>query len=322
MFNCSIFSMKFYAYIVAFMLFFMLFASNSLADDRFFVGVSPSIVNLGELERSTTNLVKFYVVTVSEEPLLINLEPEEGTIDFFNNHYGNFISNYSEESSASWIKFLSNPVEIRPQNETLKTNYEAIKGWREVNFLLEIPKYAEPGYHLIKVNPNPSATAGPEGRVGTRIVAMISVSILFKVPGDAIRDGVILDTVQGNYRNNDIAIDTYFQNKGTTTITATATQKVYDNDGNFITEILSPREILKPKEVKTLKSFLPSKELSLGDYKVFTSVSYTTGTAYKNSTVPITAAALMARPEAEEFPTWVLIVFIIILAIIIYRWVH
>jgi len=314
--------MKFYAFMLAFMLFFTFFAYNSLADDRFFVGVSPSIVNLGELERGTTNLVKFYIVTVSEDPLLIYLEPEEGTIDFFNNHYGNFIFNYSEESSIKWIKLLSNPVEIRPQNETIKTNYEAIKGWREVNFLLEVPKDAEPGYHLIKVNPNPSATPTGEGRVGTRVIAMISVSILFKVPGDAIRDGIILDTVPGGYRNDDLAIDTYFQNKGTTTITATATQKVYDNDGNFITEIQSAREILKPKEVKTLKSFLPAKDLSLGDYNVFTFVSYTTGTAYKNSTVPITAAALMARPEAEEFPTWIFIVFIILIAIVIYRWVH
>jgi ribosome-binding ATPase YchF (GTP1/OBG family) len=74
--------MKLYAFLLIFLSFFAIFAFNSVAEDRLFVGVSPPIVNLGELERGTTNLVKFYVVTVSEEPLLVYLEPEKGLIEY------------------------------------------------------------------------------------------------------------------------------------------------------------------------------------------------------------------------------------------------
>jgi hypothetical protein len=315
--------MKFYAFLLILVMFLPIFALSSFAEDELFVGVSPQIINLGELERGTTNIVKFYVVTVSEKPLLVYLETEKGLIDFFKNRYASFIFNYSEEDTVEWIKFLSNPVELKSQNETLKTGYESIKGWREVDFLLEVPKDAEPGYHLVKINPNPSATTEISGGVGTRIVAMTSISIIYKVPGEAIRDGIILDTVPGNYRTNELGIDTYFQNTGTTTIIAMATQKIYDNDGNFITEIYSAKEALKPKEVRNLKSFLPLTGLSFGDYKVFTEVSYTTGSSYKNSTIPITQEALVAaKPKPEEFPYWIYIVIIIILAFIIYRWIH
>lgn len=314
--------MKFYVLLIAFMFFSMLFTSNSFAQDKLFVGVSPQTVNLGEVERGTTKLVKFYIVTVSEEPLLVHLEPEKGIIDFFSSRFGGFIFNYSEEDTVNWVKFLSNPVELRAQNETLKTNYETIRGWREVSFLLEIPKDAEPGYHLVKINPNPSETPGAGGRVGARVIAMTAVSIIYKVPGEAIRDGIILDTIPEPY-GNQLSIDTHFQNTGTMTITAMATQRIYDNDGNFITEIKSSIETIKPKEVKTLKSLLPLTSLSLGDYKVLSDVSYTTGSAYKNSTISITPEALAAIPKpSEEFPSWIYIFVIIILAVIIYRWIH
>jgi hypothetical protein len=313
--------MKICLLVIFSIIFFIVFSINSFAISLN-VGVSPGILDLGELERGTTNLVKFYVITVSEEPLLVYLEPEEGRLEFFNNHYNNLIFNYSEENVAKWVKFLSNPVELKPQNETLKTSYEAIKGWREVNFLLEVPKDAEPGYHLIKIKPVPSAPSGIAGRVGARVVTITSINIFFKVPGDAKREGIILDTVPESYTPNELGIDTYFQNTGTTTITAKAIQKIYDKDSNFITEISSAEEFVKPKEVKTLKGFLPVTGISFGDYNVFTTVSYTTDSAYKNSTISITPEILVAKPKAEEFPLWIFIVIIIIFAIIIYRWIH
>lgn len=302
-------------------MFFVVFSIISFAISLN-VGVSPGILDLGELERGTTNLVKFYIITVSEEPLLVYLEPEEGRLEFFDNHYNNLIFNYSEENVAKWVKFLSNPVELKPQNETLKTNYEAIKGWREVNFLLEVPKDAEPGYHLIKIKPVPSVPSGIAGRVGARVVTITSINIFFKIPGDTKREGMILDTVPESYTPNELIIDSYFQNTGTATITAKAIQKIYDKDGNFITEISSAKEIVKPKEVKPLKSFLPITGLNFGDYNVFTTVSYTTDSAYKNSTISITPEILIVKPKAEEFPLWIFIVIIIIFAIIIYRWIR
>jgi hypothetical protein len=313
--------MKFYIFLLSFVLFTSFFVLSSYADDRLFVGVSPSIVDLGELERGTTNVVKFYVVTVSENPLLVYLEPENGRLDFFNDHYNDAIFNYSEESTEGWVKFLNNPVELKSQKETLKTSYESIKGWREVDFLLEIPKNAEPGYHLIKIKPKPLETSVTKDMVGANIIAITSVNVIFKVPGEAKREGIILDSTIGEYRQDNLEIDTHFQNTGTTTITAMVTQKIYDRDKNFVTEISSPKQPVKPKEIKILNNYLPLTGLALGDYQVFTTVSYTTDSVYKNSTISVSSEALSVKPKAEEFPSWIFIIIIIIFAIVIYRWI-
>jgi hypothetical protein len=313
--------MKFYTLLVLSALFLTCFAFISSAEDRLFVGVSPSIIDLGEIERGTTNLVKFYIVTISEDPILVSLEPENGRLDFFDNNYVNSILNFSEEDTASWVKFLSNPVELKPQNETLSTNYESIKGWREVDFLLEVPRNAEAGYHLIKVKPTPIETSVTKEAVGANVIAITSINVIFKIPGDAKREGMILDSTPGKYGQNNLEINTYFQNTGTTTITAKAIQRVYDKDRNFITEISSPKLFVKPSEVKTLNSFLPLTNLSFGDYQVLTTVSYTTDSAYKNSTISISSEALLVRPK-EDSLSWIFIIIIIIIAIMIYRWIH
>jgi len=314
--------MKIYVFFMISLLFFALFTLASYAEDRLFVGVSPSVVDLGELGRGTTNLVKFYIVTISDNPILVRLEAENGRLDFFDNNYVDSIFNFSEEDTASWVKFLSNPVELKPQNETLKTNYESIKGWREVDFLLEVPRNAEPGYHLIKVRPTPLETSVTKEAVGANVIAITSINVIFNVHGDAKREGVILDSTPGKYGQNNLEMNTFFKNIGTTTITAKAIQRVYDKDSNFVTEISSPKLFVKPSEVKTLNSFLPLTSLSAGDYQVLTTVSYTTDSAYKNSTIFISSEAILVKPGAEELSTWVFIIIIIIIAIVIYRWVH
>lgn len=280
------------------------------------------MIDLGEVDRDTTQLVKFYVVTVSDEPLLVYLQPENGRLDFFNVNYNNLIFNYSEEDCVRWVKFLDNPVELKPQNETLKTSYETIKGWREVNFLLEIPQDAEPGYHLVKINPVPSSPSTSQGRIGAQIVAITSINILFKISGNAKREGIILDTVTGDYKPSELELNTYFQNTGTTTITAKAIQTIYDKNGNFITDVSSVKEPVKPKELKIFKSFLPLADLSVGEYEVFTKVVYTTDSANKNSTISITSEALKVKPKEGDFTIWLFIFIVLIIAFIIYRWVH
>ena len=313
--------MKFYVLLIIYTLIFALFVVASYADDRLFVGVSPPVVDLGEVGRGTTNLVKFYIVTISENPILVRLEAENGRLDFFDNNYVNSIFNFSEEDTASWVRFLSNPVELKPQNETLTTAYESIKGWREVNFLIEVPRNAEPGYHLIKVRPTPLETSITKEAVGANVIAITSINVIFKVFGDAKREGVILDSTS-EYGQNNLEMNTFFKNIGTTTITAKAIQRIYDNNSNFVTEIASSKQFVKPNEMKNLNSILPLTGLSAGDYQVLTTVSYTTDSVYKNSTIFISPEAILLKPKAEELSTWLFIIIIIIIAIVIYRWVH
>jgi hypothetical protein len=299
----------------------ILLPETSFAVAEFSVGVSPSIVDLGMLSRGSTNIVKFFLVTPSTEPLLVYLNPERGNIDFFATHNGNLITNFSEEDTSTWVNLLKNPVELTPSNQTLQTVAGQISGWREVNFLVDVPNNAEPGYHIAKVKPAPSVPSEIVAGAGARVVAVTYVTVLFDVPGDSERQGVILDVNSGGFIGNELEIRTYFQNTGTDTISARAYQSIYKNVTG-VSNISSSIEFVKPGETKVLMSYLPMTGISLDSYDVKTTVSYTTGIASRNSTISISnkPAAIAQQPEA--FPLWILIfVFIIILiAVLIYRW--
>jgi len=91
-------SMKLIYFLLFFVVFCIFFTDVSFAKREFTVGVSPAVVNLGEVEAGTTNLVNFFIITPSAETLLVDLQPARGTLDFFNkNLYKDLIFNSSEE---------------------------------------------------------------------------------------------------------------------------------------------------------------------------------------------------------------------------------
>ncbi|MFH8108655.1 MAG: hypothetical protein QXY24_02850 [Candidatus Aenigmatarchaeota archaeon] len=298
----------------------LLVLSSPVFAADFTVGVSPPVINLGEVERGSTKIVKFYLVTPSTDPLLVYLEAENGNLDFFSSdRYRDLIFNYSEESTQAWAEFLSNPIELKPANETLKTRGGEIRGWREVSFLLNVPKNAEPGYHLVKIKPSPSLPSEAIGQAGARVVAITSVAILFNVPGEAKREGIILDVVAGKYVGNRLEINTYFQNTGSVTISARALQEIV-KDGVSIENLTSSTQFLKPGETKIFKTYLPSNKISYGNYTVLTTVSYTTGSTSRNSTLVVEALPIIEKPE-EIFPWWIVaVILILLIAIGIYKW--
>jgi hypothetical protein len=300
-------------YLIFLILLLVLAAVSRAADLS--VGVSPSVVNVGDVERGSGKIVKFYIVTVSNDAMLVTLQPETGSMDFFKGGYADLIHNFSEEDASGWVEFFSNPVELIPdQTGTLK-------GFREVNFLVDVPRNAEPGYHLISIKPLPEV---PEeavgGEAGTVLVAVTSVQILFKAPGEAKREGIILDVNSGGYINGKNNIDTYFQNTGTVTISAYASQQVYDKDGNHIADLRSTKEYVKSGETKKLRSVLVA---GIGEYTIHTTVNYRTGVADKTSDIIIAApTGMAAAPETESNPMLLIILIIIIIivvAVFIYR---
>jgi hypothetical protein len=317
--------MKISYLVVLFVVFSVLTSIISFAAGSFNVGVSPGTLDLGNLEAGSTKLVDFYIITPSEEALLVKLEAEKSNLDFFSRpSYKDFIYNYSEEDATPWVKVINNPVEIRPSNETLRITGGLIRGKEQISFLIDIPKNAEPGYHMLYIKPIPSASSETVGVIGSRVVAITSIGIIFNVSGNAIRKGVILDTETGKYVDDELEIKTYFQNTGTNTISASATQRIYNKDGEVIKELSSITEYVKPKEIKTLRTSLPTTGLSLGDYDVYTIVDYTTGKAEKSSIIKLTTpppTSLAAKVEKNEtFIILIIVVIVVIItAIIIYR---
>lgn len=296
--------------------------SFSWAAVEYNIGVSPPVLSLENVERETTEILKFFIVTPSTETLLVRLDAEQGNIDFFSNqNYKDLVYNYSEEDVLDWVEFLSNPVELGPNDAQLETEFSDIRGWREISFLINIPEDSEPGYHLARIKPVPTVPSESVGGVGARVIAVTAVNALFRVEGNAIREGIVIDVVPRGYSGANYGIDTFFENTGNVTISARAVQRISQGDG-FLQEVMSGREFIRPGEMKMLRTwFAPSA--SGETYDLNTIVDYTTGYAEMNSTIDINEPIPFVPPSIEEieFPWWLVwLIIILILAIIIYKW--
>jgi len=304
---------------------FLLLVHNTLAARQFSVGVSPSLLNLGEVPYGSSKPAKFHIDTVSDETLLVYLESQPSLIDFFDRPaYKDYIYNYSEEDPSGWVQTFSNPVELKPITE-LQTFGGAIKGWREVSFLVNVPKNAEPGYHLIKILPKPALPSNSLGQVGVGITALTPITLIFKTPGEAIRDGKILDITTGRYLRNGVEIYTHFLNTGTVTISAKAKKiEIYDKNGTLITTLTSDTKKVKPGEKTVLTAFIPYGILGSGEYKVSSTVDFITGKVQKNATIKLypKVIAAPAPPAAKPLviPWWILVVIVIIIISVIIYW--
>jgi NADH:ubiquinone oxidoreductase subunit 3 (subunit A) len=299
--------------------FFLLFAllsfftvSNAV---EYSVGISPPLVDLGEVEPGSTQLVKFFIVTRSDEPLLVKLDPQEGNMDFFSRDaYRKFIHNYSEQQVVGWTEFLSNPVELEAADADSR-------GQREINFLLDIPEDAEPGYHVLMVRPTPSTVRGDAGPVGAQIITLVLLNVVFKVAGEAERNIDMVSIEPGEFASvdNKIGIYTVVKNTGTVTSTTMLIQKMFDLDGNLVGESRSNKFKLRPYETRNVRVVFSSIPVE-GDYRIQTIMDFVTNATSVDSTIslyPTFTAFAIAEPS-EGFPLVYIIVIIIILALAFY----
>jgi len=319
--------MKNIKFLVFWIIFFILSTQETFAAREFSVGVSPSLIDLGEVSPGSSKPVSFFIVTVSDETLLVYLESREALIDFFDNpSYREHINSYSQESTSGWVQTFSNPVELKSTGE-LSTLGGTVKGWREINFLLNVPKNADPGYHLVRIFPKPALPTGAVGQVGVQIAAITPVTILFKVPGDAIRKGKILDVTTGRHIGNNLELLIHFINTGTVTISARANDiRVFDDNRSLTASLASETKTIKPGEKQILTALLPLNSVKEGDYLVSSNVNFITGDTQKNSTIriypKIVPAPTEVVPRPFEIPLWGLILIALLIIFIIYRRIH
>jgi hypothetical protein len=306
------------------LIFLIVFPSSVFAAKEFSVGVSPPVIDLGDVSSGSSIPTKFYIVTPSDETLLVRIEPTVPLIDFFKSEYSQYLYNYSEEITTGWVQLFSNPVELSPQSDTSIFG-NSIKGYREINFLINVPKSSEPGYHLIKLLPQPSLPSSGNGQVGVQVATITPITILMRLPGEAIRQGKILDISTGRYFGNNLELKIFFINTGTVSISTFANSiEVTDNQGNSVVKSSSDIKTVKPGETQVLTAMLPTKDVPEGDYKVKVNVDYTTGSAQMSSFIGIHPQVAASIPKVEsipsKFPFWILILIaVVIVSIIVYR---
>ena len=300
-------------------IFFVLFPSAVLSQLN--IGVSPGFIDLDEVERGSTNIVKFFIVSISDDNLIVGMSATKGNEKVFERSgYRDKLLNYSEEDPSDWVDFISNPVLLKP-NESTISGRPTIKGWKEVKFILRIPEDAEPGYHVLTIYFDPRAA--PEYDKPVVIKTVIPLNVIFNVPGPAIREGKILDITRGNYVNNKLELNIFFENTGTTTmLTHGDVVRIYD-DEEEIKALPSTFNLIKPDEVKIFKAYWNTEDLEFKDYRVTANFSYRTGTAAKESIISLYELPPTAYIVKEYvFPWWWILIpiLLIIIGYVIYRW--
>ncbi|MEM5790803.1 MAG: hypothetical protein QXP77_02025 [Candidatus Aenigmatarchaeota archaeon] len=308
---------------VAILIFSFLILFSKVFAQEYIIGVSPPSLEF-KIEKGSSRMGSFFVLTPSNSSILINLESSPGLTDYFSlSGRNSYLQNYSEEDASSWIQPFSNPIELKPkQGEQIGD----IRAWREVGFLINIPKNAEPGYHLVKLTPKPYLPPGYIGPVGVQIATVTPINLILNVEGKAIREGKILD-ITGSYSDGSILIQVHFLNTGTVTISARATKiEVYDKNNTLIATISSGTQKVKPGDKIALSSSFPASKIQDSEIFVHAVVDYLTGSTEKNSTViiqPLITAAVVKPEKPFIIPVWLLIlIFFVAISILAYKWLH
>jgi hypothetical protein len=122
-------------------------------------------------------------------------------------------------------------------------------------------------------------------------------------------------------------VDVFFQNTGSVSMFAKADNiRLYDTGGKLLGSLWSTRTFTEPGEIVKLKGFVTSA-FEPGGYLASANVSYLTGHSAKETDFWIEAQAAPAAPSAPgvpgeaAFPWWILIVVILVVGYVIYRYV-
>lgn len=287
------------------------------------VGVSPQILDLGEIEPGISKIARFYLVTSSKEKFFVYMKSTRDDIrTFTNDKYKDHINNYSEEDTNSWIEFLNNPVELQETVEKKTTKAGVpITGAREIIFILNVPENAEPGYHSGRIDLNPTSFGGSPSMLS--IKAVVPLIYVFRVPGRAIREGKILDVSSGDYGTDGrLNLKIYFQNTGTVTLKTIGSAQIFDNRG-ILDSLSTNLDFVEPGKTVVFSGFWFPGNLKIGKYNATAELDYTTGLATKKSFIEVYERPVMpvAKVVEEEFifPWWTMIlIFIVIIIIAIY----
>lgn len=291
-------------------------------------GVSPIVLDLGNLSKGTSTVGSFFIVTSSNDEILVKLDSQRSNIAYFKKPgYASIADKVSEEDSSGWAFFPSNPYVLRPSNESLKTAGGSISDWKKVSFVLNVPKNAEPCNHALHIRPNPYVVE--EYGNAVNIVALTAITVMFNVDGKCEVNGRILDILQDEgTADGTVKIDVYFQNTGTATVSARAISiSAYYENGTKIGSQESGYAYVKPGETTILSAkFGPESFAMEGMYKVNATVNYGVNSTSKEATILIKhpSAAAVQEPFAKidsaksNYIVWLIILIIIIIAYKIY----
>ncbi len=318
---------QFYKTIYIFMIYIFIsfILTAPVSAKEFQVGVSPLLLDLGTLNRGEKVVGSFFIVTSSPDEIVVKLGASPANFDFFKKPANSDIINIaSEEDSSGWVYFPDNPYVLKSANISLNTKGGSISDWKKVNFVLEVPDYAEPCYHAFRIVPTPyiSKDAG----TSVSIVALVAITVKFKVAGVCVVSGNVLDIMQGS-SDKDIILDIYFHNTGNATVTSYSPDiAIYYENGTLVDAARSGYASLLPDEIGVLSASFNPEKIHPGTYIVNSTVFYNINSSSKHVVLSIEKPKIIPKLEVsrsdipqEKNMFWIILIIILVIAYFIYR---
>jgi hypothetical protein len=277
-----------------------------------YIGTAPGVQDLGEVERGETYSVTFYT-TASGFDSDIQVEPElsRPNSDFFSqggDSYEFEPEEASEEDITPWINFRQDSFTVNEESRTVQVGGSRAEVNGEVNFFLDIPRDAEPGYHAARIDLNPDL----DNQGNSQQVSTLSLSqfyLVFRVPGDAERDISVMNVEGLRSGDSEVQLNLNVRNTGT------VTTQIRPNDGDDALNLLNPStgeqidevvtgsEYIEPGETKEITTYWnTNQEIEAGSYRVRGSVDYITGNAIFDDSFDVTSF-IQIEPSNEQNDT-------------------
>ncbi len=288
------------------------------AASNFNFGISPGGANEGVHEPGTSFFTSFVLVTDEEDPVDIELSHRDRGINAVRESRQ---QNFSEQACDDCIEFL------RDGGLMEEAGGEDVEQWQNVEFFVNIPDDAEPGYRRIEITPHPH-TESEGGGVG--LVSSVSFPVTFRVAGTAIRSGQILGMHAGrNVAGEQDIVITYF-NDGTVTTRVDSEITVEAVDGNET--VSAGSRTVPPGEEARFTATIDTDDLvnatevddiTKEPFTVHAAVDYTTGVATHTASLtpskPISVQAAAVRDEVEDpgIPGTVALLLVLLLSTLI-----
>ena len=296
------------------------------------VGIAPPIIDFGQLEPGTEISGTFYIYGAGAEEFSCDIMPVKVPTKFYypdrpRNGYVFDVSRASEEDVSEWINLLEKSVTV-PKESYFVPEINA-KVNRKIDFILNIPEDAEPGYHVGYILPSPKVSVTSTGGVGIGIISTIKATYLFTVPGDVIREVQILGFDYKRLDEKYEEIIVLVKNTGTVTTSVKLENIVIDEGKRKTTLTGTSHKKTEPNQIIELKAKYSVADKEEGEYKATARISWLTGEEEKDGIIeilkyqkPVTVTGDVIAPPGPPagFPFWTAPMFIILFAIVIYWW--
>lgn len=296
------------------------------------VSIAPPTIDAGDMLPGESKSMSFYITTDHDNNLLVDISAKKPRREFYDPvkdkgryRYSFVAENASEEDITGWVIFMDDSVVLTPKITMYHIEGGGIvNANKEVEFILNVPGDAEPGYHGGVVLPYPRISIHEEG-TGLGIITVPEMGYVVNILGEARRDAEIAGISLRKDAPERGTLSVLVKNKGTVTISAVADQvRVFDSDNQTVAWLGSGGVWIEPGNIGVLEMRLDTRGME-GSYGISAHVEWMTGDDYVEDEIdvgeyvpaPEVTGAVVAPPPLG-FPVWILPLILAAIGLLVY----